>query len=227
MSRHPYQYDDAPVLVNKRGIKNAKLLDEAEAAVTNYRAAQLFQLPIDGTYDLAHMQAIHSTLFGDLYDWAGRVRISSISKTTFDRLYRTTFASPDEIEALALRIAEDLANADYLRNLAQDEFTEKLLDTHVKWNYAHPFPEGNGRATQTMMRQLAWEAGFYLDYTGLNKNEWANANAFALPHVRLYERGAVAIDRQPDRTLLASMFEKIVRPREDVDPAPATGWFIR
>lgn len=50
-----------------------------------------------GKFDLAHLQAIHKRLFGDVYDWAGEIRTVDISKG------QTRFASFQQIRAMRLR----------------------------------------------------------------------------------------------------------------------------
>jgi len=65
----PYLYEDAPVLKNLLGIKNAKHLEQAEADITNIRL-----LVIDGAvhtlkFDFQRLLAIHKHTFGDLYKW--------------------------------------------------------------------------------------------------------------------------------------------------------------
>jgi cell filamentation protein len=38
------------------------------------RSRELSQNPLKGRFDLAHLQAIHRCLFGDVYEWAGQLR---------------------------------------------------------------------------------------------------------------------------------------------------------
>lgn len=35
---------------------------------------ELIERPVAGSYDLAHLKAIHRHLFQDVYDWAGELR---------------------------------------------------------------------------------------------------------------------------------------------------------
>ena len=45
--------------------------------------------PIPGRYDIAHLNAFHRRIFGDIYDWAGELRSVVIAKDdSVDPLYR-------------------------------------------------------------------------------------------------------------------------------------------
>ncbi len=55
-------------------------LEQTEAAYVATRSFQLAQRPWQGNFDLAHLQAIHRHLFGDVYEWAGELRTVDISK---------------------------------------------------------------------------------------------------------------------------------------------------
>ena len=76
------------------------------------------------------LQQIHSYLFDGLYDFAGKIRDKNISKGGFM-----------------------FANALYLPNILNDidkmpeNTIEQIVDKYVEMNIAHPFMEGNGRAT--------------------------------------------------------------------------------
>jgi cell filamentation protein len=80
---------------------------------------------------VAGLQAIHSYLFQGLYDFAGQIRELNISKGSF-------------------RFANALYLNDALRaieNMPENTF-EGIIDKYVEMNVAHPFLEGNGRATR-------------------------------------------------------------------------------
>ena len=65
-----YLYDDVPVLRNKLGIKDEKTLDLIEAEQSRANMMILYQRGFDD-FSPAGLCAIHSFLFGDLYEWAG------------------------------------------------------------------------------------------------------------------------------------------------------------
>jgi PHD/YefM family antitoxin component YafN of YafNO toxin-antitoxin module len=66
--------------------ERARSLTQAAASV---RAAGL-----TGGYDLAHLQLFHKEIFGDLYPWAGEIRVVGIAKSDpFCGLCRTRHKS--------------------------------------------------------------------------------------------------------------------------------------
>ena len=77
------------------------------------------------------LQAIHGYLFENLYDFAGQIRTKNISKGGF------RFAT-------ALYLKEALSK---IEQMPQTTF-EEIIAKYVEMNIAHPFLEGNGRATR-------------------------------------------------------------------------------
>jgi cell filamentation protein len=77
------------------------------------------------------LQQIHRALFGGLYDFAGEIRTKNISKDNF------RFAN-------SLYLKEALAA---IEKMPEGTF-EEIVAKYVEMNVAHPFMEGNGRATR-------------------------------------------------------------------------------
>ena len=77
------------------------------------------------------LQAIHKYLFGGLYPFAGEIREKNISKGGF------RFANSLYLKE-ALAAIEKMPEGSY----------EEIITKYVEMNVAHPFMEGNGRATR-------------------------------------------------------------------------------
>lgn len=77
------------------------------------------------------LQQIHAYLFGGLYDFAGKIRQKNIAKNGFK------FAPFEFLEQTLVKI----------ENIKEDSF-DHIVDKYVEMNVAHPFMEGNGRATR-------------------------------------------------------------------------------
>lgn len=77
------------------------------------------------------LQQIHAYLFGGLYDFAGQIRTVNIAKAGFQF-------------AMAQYLGQALADVE---RMPEDSF-ENIIDKYVEMNVAHPFREGNGRATR-------------------------------------------------------------------------------
>lgn len=83
------------------------------------------------------LQQIHAYLFGGLYDFAGQIREVNISKGNF------RFAN-------CLYLKEALAA---IEKMPEATF-EDIIAKYVEMNIAHPFREGNGRATRIWLDMM-------------------------------------------------------------------------
>jgi cell filamentation protein len=70
----PYADPVTGVLLNKLGLTAAEELAAAEREITHAALILLRESPVRPTYDLPHLCAIHRRIFGDIYEWAGRIR---------------------------------------------------------------------------------------------------------------------------------------------------------
>lgn len=105
------------------------------------------------------LKQIHSYLFGGLYDFAGKIRTVNISKGGF------TFAPIEFID-------ETLSN---IEKMPESTF-EEIVDKYVEMNIAHPFREGNGRATRIWLDLILKHAlKNCVDWSQINKNEYLKA----------------------------------------------------
>lgn len=164
----PYTYDDTNVLVNKFGITDPKVLEEAEKEFTSLAAMEMaFREP---PYDFDYFRGIHRTLFGDLYDWAGEIRSIDISKGS------TRFCSCNFIEKEANKLFDNLAKENHLSDFEGQQFVEKLAEYYCDINVLHPFREGNGRAQRILFEHICINNGYNLNLSGVTVPEWVNAN---------------------------------------------------
>ena len=83
------------------------------------------------------LQDIHCYLFGGLYDFAGKVRTINISKGGF------RFANALYLDAI-LPVIERMPETTF----------EEIIAKYVEMNIAHPFMEGNGRATRIWLDMM-------------------------------------------------------------------------
>ena len=169
----PYTDPRTGVLRNLLGISDQDELNRVEAEVTSLRLVQLAEGALPGSYDLAHLQAFHRFLFGDLYEWAGELRTVAIAK-------QDLFCLPQYIPAFAADVFGQLARNDHLRGLDRDAFVDGLVDVLADINALHPFREGNGRAQRAFLVQLARAAGYRLSWQGLDQRENIRASQAAL-----------------------------------------------
>ncbi|MGH6680533.1 MAG: Fic/DOC family protein [Bradyrhizobium sp.] len=145
-----YCYPGTTVLKNKLDLREAEELAAFEAEVSDTRADEKLQA---GDLDFEHFKAIHRHLFQDVYDWAGEVRSVRISKDS------SMFCYPENIESEAKRLFARLAQDDFLRDLAPQDFAKKSARFLADLNAIHAFREGNGRTQLSFFLLVADQAG--------------------------------------------------------------------
>lgn len=162
----PYAWPGSDVLRNKWNITDGDDLAKLELSASRFRIDQLRERPVRGKFDLKHLQAIHRHIFQDVYEWAGELREGALSREG------NLFAQPDHIVSAAKKVLHDLSVERHLKGLAPDAFAARLAHHFAEINAIHPFREGNGRALQTFLEQLAAEAGYTLDFSKVGRDEW-------------------------------------------------------
>lgn len=157
------------VLTNLLTITTTAGLGEAEALFVPLRTVELWEHPVPGAWDLAHLQQIHFRLFQDIYPWAGQCRQVDIAKGT------TYFLRHDLIIPNARDIFADLAAERGLQGLGLETFCDRAAVYLARINFLHPFREGNGRAQREFIGQLAREAGFDVSWAGMSPDAMVQA----------------------------------------------------
>ena len=105
------------------------------------------------------LQQIHAYLFGGLYDFAGQIRAVNIAKGGFQF-------------AMAQFLSQTLAT---IEQMPETTF-EEIADKYVEMNIAHPFREGNGRATRIWLDLiLKKQLQKCVDWSKIDKNDYLNA----------------------------------------------------
>ncbi|MGD0772580.1 MAG: Fic family protein [Candidatus Solibacter sp.] len=168
-ARDHYLDPASRVLRNRLGIADAATLEQAEAALVATRSYELSQTPLPGQFDLAHLQAIHRYLFGDLYEWAGQLRTIDIGKGGH------LFAHHAYIGAAAGPIFKQLAEEKCLAGLGPAAFSDRAAYYLGEMNALHPFREGNGRAQREFVSHLAHAAGYYVAWENVRQPDMLQA----------------------------------------------------
>lgn len=122
------------VLKNKLNITSQVELSKIEEKMSKQKAKQLFdtgeinKIQV-GTF--AGLARIHRILFEDIYDFVGKIRDVNIAKGN------SRFAP-------LMYLEQSLKHIDAMPHKNFEEIIEK----YIEMNVAHPFREGNGRATR-------------------------------------------------------------------------------
>ena len=147
------------MLENKLGINSSVELAKEEERISKKKAVLLFENGILDNLEAgktASLMAIHKALFEDIYDFAGKIRTVNIAKGNF------RFAPLMYLEAA-------LENIDKMPQSTFDEIIEK----YVEMNIAHPFREGNGRATRIWLDCiLKKEIGKVVNWSLVDKEDY-------------------------------------------------------
>lgn len=120
------------MLENKLGINNAIELAQVEEKMTKLKAIKLFEMKILDSFEVGTFKGlaeIHEYVFGNIYEFAGKIRKENISKSNF------RFAS-------VMYLEEALKKIDSMQQSSFDEIIEK----YIEMNIAHPFREGTEEA---------------------------------------------------------------------------------
>lgn len=125
-------------------------------AYTLFESNLLENIP-EGT--VKGLQQIHSYLFGGLYEFAGKIRTKTISKSGF------TFCLAQYLDS-QLQIIERMPETTF----------DEIMDKYVEMNVAHPFMEGNGRSTRIWLDlMLKARLSKCVDWSRINKNDYLEA----------------------------------------------------
>ena len=147
------------MLENKLGITSSPALAEAEERISKKKAVELFESGVLDTLEagkFASLQTIHRVLFEDIYDFAGKIRTVNLAKGSF------RFAPLMYLDAA-------LQNID---KMPQSNF-DQIVEKYVEMNIAHPFREGNGRATRIWLDcMLKKEIGMVVDWSKVDKEDY-------------------------------------------------------
>lgn len=150
------------ILENKLNITNQIELAKEEERISKLKAKQLYdsgdikKVKV-GTFE--ELSYIHKYLFEDIYDFAGKIRKVNIAKGNF------RFAPLMYLEH----------SLKYIDSIPQRTFDE-IIEKYVEMNIAHPFREGNGRATRIWLDLILKEnIKKVIDWNLVDKEDYLSA----------------------------------------------------
>ena len=146
-------------LENKLGITDSAALAREEEKISKKKALELFETGYLDTLQAGTFESlslIHKYLFDEIYDFAGKMREVNIAKGNF------RFAPLMYLQA-ALDNIDKMPQADF----------DAIIEKYVEMNIAHPFREGNGRATRIWLDLiLKKELGKVVDWSLVDKEDY-------------------------------------------------------
>jgi cell filamentation protein len=150
-----YVVDAGTVLWNRRGLTELVELQRAEEE-SLARAYELLlgEVRLDTRITVELVRHIHSRIFGELFDWAGRWRTVTISKPGI------TWPPPIFIAENMDRFQQEVLDKYPARSLTDDDsFCEAAAIIQGEFLVIHPFREGNARTIKLATDLLAAQTG--------------------------------------------------------------------
>lgn len=198
-----YCYPDSNVLINKLNIQDADALHTAEREITSLRLAAAKMQPIKGMFDMKHLQKIHGYVFGDVYEWAGKLRHVDIAKGN-------QFCLAMNLDTYGSNLFKKLEQEHYLID-SIDNVPHRLAYYLSEINVLHPFREGNGRTQRLFVEYLASVAGYKVDFSQVSAEEMiiASADSFACDYEsinRMFEQITVPISKEEQKQNIQFFF---------------------
>lgn len=150
------------ILENKLNITDQIELAKAEEKISKQKARQLFDSGDIAKVEVgafAGLAFIHAYLFEDIYPFAGKIRDVNIAKGHF-RFVPLMYLEP---------------SLKHIDAMPQSNF-DQIIEKYVEMNIAHPFREGNGRATRIWLDLiLKKEIKQVVDWNLVDKEEYLSA----------------------------------------------------
>ena len=160
-------HDDNGVLINKMSIRNSKHLQEYDLLLSKTQAPIAFAFALEQTcLGMDSLNGIHAILFDELYEWAGKARTTNLYKG------ESSFAPWERIDGW---LNSTMPQFNIAARQRPDEFYKILAELWGRVNRLHPYPEGNGRATQIYINAAARKHGWDIDWSLIDRGEELDA----------------------------------------------------
>ena len=157
------------ILKNKLGIKNEKELNLAEKDIVFSKLINVEDIE-DLEYNNEILKQIHTHLFGDIFDWAGRYRTVPIYKEEIVLPgLSLEYSAPNEIERKINQKLEQINSCEWNNKNIKEislQFTKTLAEL---WRI-HPFRDGNTRTILTFANIFAKNKGINFDISTILEN---------------------------------------------------------
>ncbi len=144
---------DGKVLNNKLGIKIEQEMNALEEKFLRDAEIQLLGINANHQFTSQDICDIHELWLGDIYYFAGKYRISNMSKDGF------FFASSEQIYKLMDSLEKRFLSKYTPCNFKNDQDLAQALGiVHAELILIHPFREGNGRTARLLADLMSMQA---------------------------------------------------------------------
>lgn len=150
--RHLFYEGQPAVFINKLGIRDQAELTQHEKAALRLAYVRLntgvFQPP--DILTTKYLLDLHSSIFGHLYEWAGKVRAVDLAP----------WAPPQFVQQTLHSLDRTLLARPFIPRLRSDsDFCQAAAELHGEFIAVHPFLDGNGRTIRFAIDALAHRTG--------------------------------------------------------------------
>ncbi len=191
------------VLKNKIGITSKREMDRHEKVEQIRTIEELTNtFGIDHRFTASGICKIHKLWLRDIYEWAGRYRQVTMSKSGFP------FAFPAQISRLMAELEKGpLHKYTPCRFKTLEEVIKALAIVHTELVLVHPFREGNGRVARMLATLMALQSELppldFRNMIGKGKKDYIKA-----------VQAGMERDYQPMEKIFAAVIRKTLRNRE-------------
>ena len=163
------------VLKNKLGVTSKREMDRHEKAEQIRTIEELTNIfGVDHRFAASDICKIHKLWLSDIYEWAGKYRQVTMSKSGFP------FAFPAQISRLMAEFEKGpLHKYTPCRFKTPEEVIKALAIVHTELVLIHPFREGNGRVARMLATLMALQSELppldFKNMIGKGKNVYIKA----------------------------------------------------
>lgn len=218
-SGFPEYFEDkliTPEIAGNLNDETYLVIEKQARVLSRDRQRELQKNPIQGSFDLEHLAAIHQYLFQDVSSVAGMVRDVGMQG------HGTFFARPEEIESI-FSVQIKAMKKEMLECESVKQFAAISADMFNHINFAHPFREGNGRSSRIFMEQLANVFGLSYRLENLSVHDRGNwyaacANGFKgdlKPLTQFFDEQIMGKDAAETMNLFATQLRRQNLPEKE------------
>lgn len=173
-------YPGTSVLINKPGLKKQEALDEAESVAVALRSAQIEDERPNDLFTFSFYCDLHRRLFGDIYEWAGKLRTVDLSKKG------TAFYPAKDLRRIGTAKFDRLIKMNEFQSLTRTQLVDELTDFYHELNMLHPFREGNGRTQRLFFALLLRRLGYSINFAECDTDSLMMATIYAAQGIKTY-----------------------------------------
>ncbi|WP_373712251.1 Fic/DOC family protein [Jeotgalibaca porci] len=176
----PYLIPNTDILQNRLGITDKSLLEKAESDITYLKLLDIDAWLENKTLTYETFLAVRNYIFGDLYEWAVKIRTIPIYKEEVVLGgISLNYGDVSSIQSQAELIIDELNQIEWFE-ISVEDIIPLFVDLIARLWFIHPFREGNTRTVIRFAGLFANAKGFPLNSKLLRDNASYVRNSLVL-----------------------------------------------